>query len=1172
MLERLRTLIGGKAQTNRAEYVHGTVKPADVYGYSRAPERQARAIQHLVGYVYAASMLNARSIASQPLKLYAKAGKTSGLITRSVSKSGMRYLRGDTDLRPAKSVMAATGQSGDIVEIYDHPVLDLLHKVSPFIDGYQFTVLRKIMLQATGNEYLHPIIGPLGYPVELHVLPSQMVRIHPVRDERIISHYSYGQPPSEVQFQPDEVLHNKTPSPIDPYYGVGWVTAAESSANLLEQMDGYEQHLFENQARPDWGIFLKDNLNESQWNRMVAYIDQNLRGNRNSGRPYIFEGGSDARPLQFSPRDLAFSDGELRKVEAIAAVSGVPVSLLRANDPNLASAEVGFASYMRDTIHPYLISDTEFLNQQLLPLFGSMAEDLFLAYENPVAEDVEQNSRIFLAEVAAGVRTINEARAELGLEPSDEGDELRVNGVPLDLVGQPAPLGTLSAEDDEAQTKSAKATRSQVRVGSIVSWRTQKGKYLGKIQRLQTSGSGEGVVGDPDATEEDPIAHVQVYIRNEDDTYTPSDRVTPVRVSRLTPADEPELSEKAVSKEVEKRLEKKVEEHNEEHGDAKGKRATLGMLKTCYERGLAAYRGNPASVRPTVSGADQWAMARVNGLLHALRTGKFKRKPYDQDLLPAEHPLSSKDKKRYGDDEERKAELPYYKDYFTTLEEAEARAAEIGCTGIHTAPGDVYGHDGVIYMPCDTHGAYVEAIEQAQKKYEDIDFTPPAGVREEARRGLDWRAEHGRGGTLVGVARARDLSNGESMSPDTIRRMTSFFARHEVDKQGEGFDRGEDGYPSAGRIAWALWGGDAGQTWAESVLRQMEREDGQKVAREPGESVDACVSRGVDVLMAEGYERDQAVAIAYSQCGQRTIRCCTGMESGVCMKSAEDGGEDWHPEQKAARQLVEEVQDFETPSADTDVERQGEPDTPATQIARGVSAVLRKQKDAILKELQSSQKSLSRAQMFSLLGLVSGFEKDIADAVLDPMVLALTAGHQYASDEAEIDISGSIGDAINVLGRDYAEAHAASLSKQMNAATVREVRRIISNGITERQSIEDITKALEQNTVFDTRRARIVARTETARAFTEGELQAMEQSDSVAGKKWLKAPMACPFCEQAAKATQSGPIGVRDPFLQAGIISAGGRTMKLPEPLMAPPLHPNCRCGIRSVRRKIVDE
>ena len=85
-----------------------------------------------------------------------------------------------------------------------------------------------------------------------------------------------------------------------------------------------------------------------------------------------------------------------------------------------------------------------------------------------------------------------------------------------------------------------------------------------------------------------------------------------------------------------------------------------------------------------------------------------------------------------------------------------------------------------------------------------IDFSPPAGVREEAARGLAWRREFGRGGTAIGVARARDLSNGKRISPSTIRRMRSYFARHEVDKQGKGFRPGEDGFPSAGRIAWAL--------------------------------------------------------------------------------------------------------------------------------------------------------------------------------------------------------------------------------------------------------------------------------------------------------------------------------------------------------------------------------
>jgi hypothetical protein len=98
-------------------------------------------------------------------------------------------------------------------------------------------------------------------------------------------------------------------------------------------------------------------------------------------------------------------------------------------------------------------------------------------------------------------------------------------------------------------------------------------------------------------------------------------------------------------------------------------------------------------------------------------------------------------------------------------------------------------------------------------------------MAEEARRGLEWREKHNRGGTAVGVARARDISNKKSLSPDTVRRMVSYFARHEVDKQGTGFSPGEDGYPSAGRIAWALWGGDAGQSWAKAKAAQMEREE-----------------------------------------------------------------------------------------------------------------------------------------------------------------------------------------------------------------------------------------------------------------------------------------------------------------------------------------------------------
>jgi HK97 family phage portal protein len=101
-------------------------------------------------------------------------------------------------------------------------------------------------------------------------------------------------------------------------------------------------------------------------------------------------------------------------------------------------------------------------------------------------------------------------------------------------------------------------------------------------------------------------------------------------------------------------------------------------------------------------------------------------------------------------------------------------------------------------------------------------YKPTESMAAEAARGLEWRREFGRGGTEIGVARARDISNRTNLSADTVKRMVSYFARHEVDKQGQGWSPDEEGYPSAGRIAWALWGGDPGRSWAEKIARSLE--------------------------------------------------------------------------------------------------------------------------------------------------------------------------------------------------------------------------------------------------------------------------------------------------------------------------------------------------------------
>ena len=109
----------------------------------------------------------------------------------------------------------------------------------------------------------------------------------------------------------------------------------------------------------------------------------------------------------------------------------------------------------------------------------------------------------------------------------------------------------------------------------------------------------------------------------------------------------------------------------------------------------------------------------------------------------------------------------------------------------------------------------------AVRSYE-MKFRPTEAMRTAAQRALDWKAEGFDGGTRIGLARANQIVNGEKLSEDTILRMYSFFSRHEVDKKAEGFNAGEEGFPSPGRVAWDLWGGDAGFRWSTSKRDAMQ--------------------------------------------------------------------------------------------------------------------------------------------------------------------------------------------------------------------------------------------------------------------------------------------------------------------------------------------------------------
>ena len=153
-------------------------------------------------------------------------------------------------------------------------------------------------------------------------------------------------------------------------------------------------------------------------------------------------------------------------------------------------------------------------------------------------------------------------------------------------------------------------------------------------------------------------------------------------------------------------------------------------------------------------------------------------------------------------------------------------------------------------------GDIPESASKAQKE----PYVPNEGMKEEAKRALKWKEEGRRGGTRIGLTRANQIVNGENLSEETVKRMFSYFSRHEVDKQAQGFEPGEDGYPSPGRVAWGLWGGDAGFSWSRNIvegLQNQTQEDSQINTKQMKEILDqiqeylAGVMSPIDALRTE---------------------------------------------------------------------------------------------------------------------------------------------------------------------------------------------------------------------------------------------------------------------------------------------------------------------------------
>jgi len=231
------------------------------------------------------------------------------------------------------------------------------------------------------------------------------------------------------------------------------------------------------------------------------------------------------------------------------------------------------------------------------------------------------------------------------------------------------------------------------------------------------------------------------------------------------------------------------------------------------------------------------------------------------------------------------------------------------------------------------------------------------------------------------------------------------------------------------------------------------------------------------------------------------------------------------------------------------------------EVSRKLSASIRAG-DTItqrqLEEVQAALKASQKKLIDDLANTAKPYAQTIAEAGLSQGASLLPSG--------SLDLGLLSGKASEFVVEATNRA-AIRMARSVSDSLAERVSNIIRIGIEETATGTDVIGLLEE-AGFDENRAQTIARTESARAYTDGQNAAWEASGVVKGKTWLVSPYACEFCEAAAKEFGEKSVGVKDAFYERGatITGASGATMALDfDDTSGPPLHPNCRCSLLPV-------
>jgi len=383
------------------------------------PLSPSNIMTQLRSWIYTCSSINASAVASQDLRLYATVEEAANNKflhkTLPVSKQKFEYIKETT----YKS-MARVRTADDVVEIVEHPLIDLLQNMNAFNNNYEYFELTSMYLDLIGDTYWYIKRDNFGMPDEIWVLQGQYMKIVPAK-RNFIKGYLYGQLKDGtkndglIKFKQDEIIHFKTPNPNSLYYGMGAAQAVMSAISRMNSMDTSEQARLNNMGRPDFVVGYKGGkLDSSEIKKVERMWNNAFGGPSKDGKIKVMDEDFDLETLGFSPRDMEYLSGRVWSLKEIAGAFGVPYSMLDSSDAKKATSEIAERTYAKNTILPKITRIAEKLNEKLVPLYDPSGR-MFLQYDNPVPEDRELLLKENTEYVKGGIITVNEARLRMGL-------------------------------------------------------------------------------------------------------------------------------------------------------------------------------------------------------------------------------------------------------------------------------------------------------------------------------------------------------------------------------------------------------------------------------------------------------------------------------------------------------------------------------------------------------------------------------------------------------------------------------------------------------------------------------------------------------------------------------------------------------------------------------------